>query len=233
MKMTLPTPRLLPLTVTAMAALLGLKSVVLVRAAIPAEPARAAAPAAAKPTAEPAKADPGKPDPGKAGPAHNEPVCRVDTSVPAALPVSDSERALLLDLRGRRSELDSQANALSVREASLNAAEKRLAGRLVELNALQQRLEALEADRHAREEANWNGLVKLYEQMRPRDAATIFNDLDPAVLLPVLDRMKAAKAAPVLAAMQTERARMATAELAQMRARAVTPPGPAAPQEKP
>ena len=54
--------------------------------------------------------------------------------------------------------------------------------------------------------------------MKPRDAATIFNDLDMPVLLQVVDRMKEAKAAPVLAAMQPDRARLVTAQLAQMRA---------------
>ena len=56
--------------------------------------------------------------------------------------------------------------------------------------------------------------------MRPKDAATIFNDLDNAVLIPVLDRMKDAKAAPILAAMTPERARAVTAQLAQTRTQA-------------
>ena len=64
---------------------------------------------------------------------------------------------------------------------------------------------------------SWQGLVKLYEAMKPRDAATIFNDLDMPVLLQVVDRMKEAKAAPVLAAMQPDKARDLTARLAQMR----------------
>ena len=70
--------------------------------------------------------------------------------------------------------------------------------------------------------------MKLYETMKPRDAATIFNDLDLTVLLQVLDRMKEAKSAMVLAAMQPERARQVTERLAQMRAKANTvqpPPG--------
>ena len=53
--------------------------------------------------------------------------------------------------------------------------------------------------------------------MKPRDAATIFNDLDMPVLLQVVDRMKEAKAAPVLAAMQPDKARDVTAQLARMR----------------
>ena len=60
-------------------------------------------------------------------------------------------------------------------------------------------------------------MVKLYEMMKPRDAATIFNDLEMPVLLQVVDRMKEAKAAPVLAAMQPDKARDLTAKLAEMR----------------
>ena len=94
---------------------------------------------------------------------------------------------------------------LAAAEAQLDGAGRRSCG------DLQKRLEALEAARKEREDASWRGLVKLYETMKPRDAATIFNDLDLPVLLPVLDRMKEAKAAPVLAAMQPERARLVTA----------------------
>jgi flagellar motility protein MotE (MotC chaperone) len=219
----------------AMVSLLVLKSVALVRAAMPDAVAQATTASTPPPTASavPAsRSDTARPDATKPDPARAEPACPLEAAGSAAPPISDSERALLLDLRGRRAELDAQAAALAVREATLGAAEKRLAGRLDELNALQKRLEALEAERQAHDEANWRGLVKLYETMKPRDAAAIFNDLDLPVLLPVLDRMKEAKAAPVLAAMQPERARQVTAELAQMRTRAVTPAGPAAPQEK-
>jgi len=67
--------------------------------------------------------------------------------------------------------------------------------------------------------------VKVYEAMKPRDAAAIFNDLDQPVLLQVVDRMKAAKAAPVLAAMQPDKARTLTSKLAALRAGRNTPPG--------
>lgn len=67
-------------------------------------------------------------------------------------------------------------------------------------------------------------MVKTYEAMRPRDAATILNELDTPVLLQVLDRMKEAKAALVLAAMQPDRARAATTGLAEVRSRSVAAP---------
>jgi flagellar motility protein MotE (MotC chaperone) len=217
MKFTPPAPRLLPLTIVALAALLVLKSVVLVRAAAPLT--AAASPAATTPAATtPAAATPSL--------AATAVPCRAEATGPIAPPISDAERKLLLDLRGRRAELDARAHALSVREATLGAAEKQLALRVQQLDALQKRLEALDAERKAHEEANWKGLVKLYSVMKPRDAATIFNDLDLNVLLPVLDRMQERNAAPILADMQPARARLVTAELAKMRLQATTPAAP-------
>jgi flagellar motility protein MotE (MotC chaperone) len=125
-----------------------------------------------------------------------------------------------LELRQRRSDLDARDAALASRESMLQAAEHKLQDRVGELEALQKKLEQLDAARKDREDANWRGLVKTYENMKPRDAATIFNDLDMAVLLQVVDRMKEAKAAPVLAAMQPDKARQVTSGLAEMRAKA-------------
>lgn len=233
MRFVLPAPRLLPLTIAAMAALLGMKSVALVRAAAladapkPAATSAAAAPPAPAPTSpSPSASAPTSPSTSTSAPPAL-PTCLPDATGPATPPVSGPERALLTDLRSRRTELDTRADALTAREAALGAAEKRIASRVEELNGLQKRLEALDAARKEHEEANWRGLVKLYENMRPRDAATIFNELDLPVLLQVLDRMNERKAAPVLAAMQPERARQVTAELAGMRTTSTSPASPA------
>ena len=97
-----------------------------------------------------------------------------------------------------------------------------MSDRVNQLEALQTKLQALEGELKARDAANWAGLVKLYEGMRPKDAATIFNSLDKPVLLGILDRMKPAKATPILASMDAEKARQVTSELADMRTRSVT-----------
>lgn len=232
MTFSLARPRLLPLTILALAAVLYLHAATMLHAVLPggtdgaalaAEPPQAAPPPPATP------ASPAKP------PAMPAPAA-VPTAVPASAsgsspaaapadpPVSASERGLLLDLRKRRQELDAREQALAAREAVLSAAQARLTTRLDELAGLQKRLEALEAARRDRDETNWRGLVKLYETMKPKDAAAIFNDLESAVLLPVLDRMKESKAAAIFAAMLPDRARAATTELAQMRAKANTVP---------
>ena len=224
MKPRITPPRLLPVTIFALAGLLAVKSIDLVRAAVPAnaaEPAPAASVTA--PSASPAvhpNSSKASATPTPASKAAPIPASATPIGVAEPTPVSDSERTLLLELRQRRQALDARETTLAAREAVLAAAERKLSARVDELQALQTRLEGMESARKSRDEANWRGLVKLYESMKPRDAALIFNELDMQVLLQVVDRMKEAKAAAIMAAMQPDKAREVTTELARMRTRA-------------
>lgn len=147
-----------------------------------------------------------------------------ETPAPAATPPAAptpeavAERAVLEQLRARRAEIEAREQAAMQREVIVAAAERRLSQRIEELSALQSRLEAMERERSQREETGLRGLVRLYEGMRPRDAAAIFDELEMPVLLPIVDRMREARAAPIVAAMRPDRARTLTAELAKFRA---------------
>ena len=99
--------------------------------------------------------------------------------------------------------------------------EQRLAARAAELLSLQREGDAEETAARLRTESSWATLAKLYESMRPRDAAEIFNELDLPILVQVVNRMSERRAAPVLAAMTPERARQVTAELSRMRSQAI------------
>jgi flagellar motility protein MotE (MotC chaperone) len=212
--MTLIGPvRLLPLTIAALACVLMVKSVQIVRAV------------ASTATAETAAGTPMKAEAPSLPPPPSAPAPAPKPAADTPPPVTDGERAVLLDLRQRRQELDARESALVARESVLAAAEQKITARVTELEALQKKLEALDAARQQREDAGWQGLVKVYEVMKPRDAAAIFNDLDMPVLLQVVDRMKEAKAAPVLAAMQPDKAREVTTKLADMRTRRNEPGG--------
>ena len=207
--------RLLPLVIASLALLAGFKVAVLGLGLSNASPLASAGRAVFPPAQASSAPAPARPTPAPPPPVTAVPV----EAPPAEPPVSDSERALLQDLRARRLELDTRDKAVAAREALLAAAERRLSERVEQLGQLQAKLEALEETRRERDEANWRGLVKTYETMRPRDAAAIFNDLDQTILMQVLDRMKEAKAAPILAAMPPDRARTATTELAKWRSR--------------
>lgn len=227
MGITLPRARVLPATIVVMGLLLTTKSVGLLQEAMASTAAQAEAP----PQASGAKSvDTMAPAPtsGAAAAVTSSPIPAAVKGAPAAAPpapMSDAERNLLLDLRHRRELLDAREHALGQRDAVMQAAQSKLATKVGELNVLQSKLEALEAARQSHDSANWTSLVHIYETMKPRDAATIFDALDMQVLLGVLDRMAERKAAPILAAMQPERARLATQMLAELRTRAVTPAG--------
>jgi len=64
------------------------------------------------------------------------------------------------------------------------------------------------------EEEKIQRLVKMYESMKPKDAARIFQNLDMAILISVVERMKERKVAPILAAMASKEAKKLTTELA-------------------
>ena len=66
-------------------------------------------------------------------------------------------------------------------------------------------------------ESQYKSLVKIYENMKPKDAARIFGELDMAILLPVTERMKERKLAAILAKMNTTNAMALTIQLAQRR----------------
>lgn len=142
--------------------------------------------------------------------------------LPPVSPIPPSEEALLSQLRDRRLTVQQQELELEQKRQLVGQAEQKLVARADQLSKLQVQLEHLEALRREHEEANWKGLVKTYETMRPRDAASIMNDLDLPTTLQVLDRMKEAKAGMVLAAMTPDRARLVTTELAQLRNKTVT-----------
>ncbi len=215
--MRMAAPRLLPATTAAIAALLGMKGLELVPAATPADalgqmPAK---PVAASPATLPAAAPPASQAPAPApASTQNQPAA---SPAPPAPTMSDGEKTVLQELRQRREELDARERTVAARESVLAAAKHKRDQRVAELQALQQRLEALEAARQQRQDASWQGLVKLYSSMKPRDAAKIFDDLDTPVLLEVVDRMNERKAAPILAAMQPDRAREITEKLVAMR----------------
>ena len=131
--------------------------------------------------------------------------------------LTDEEIDLLQMLAERRAEIDRRAAGLEQREALLEAAERRIDEKIAELQLLQKAIEDLLIRRDEQEEAQLTSLVKIYENMKPKDAARIFEELDMAVLLDVIERMKERKTAPILAQMNPRRAKAITLELAQRR----------------
>jgi flagellar motility protein MotE (MotC chaperone) len=139
-----------------------------------------------------------------ASPAAGEPA-------PASSP---SERALLERLGERRDELQQRSREIDMRERLLENAERKLEGRINELKSLEDKAEAAATKRGETETGALRNLVTMYETMKPKDAARVFDRLSHDVLVPVVLQMKPAKMAEVLALMSPDAAEKLTVALA-------------------
>ena len=127
---------------------------------------------------------------------------------------SATEQALLARLAARRAELEQYESDLALRASIVDAAEKRIEERAATLEALEAQIASLVDQRTEMEAGQFAGIVAMYENMRPKDAANIFNELDMDVLLRVAKTMNPRKMAPILAEMAAPRAQELTVQMA-------------------
>lgn len=131
--------------------------------------------------------------------------------------LTPSELQLLQSLAKRRNEIDRKNQEMGMREAILNATEKRIDGKIGELKTLEARVQKLIAAHDDEANKRMKSLVKVYESMKPKDAARIFEKLEMEILIDVTVRMKEVKMAAVLAKMDSEKARELTVRLANLK----------------
>jgi len=127
---------------------------------------------------------------------------------------ASTDDIILQRLAQRRAELDKREADLKMREAIVAAAEKQMAERGDALKALEAQITALSQQKQAMQDDQFAGIVKLYENMKPQEAATIFDGLDLTVLLRVAKAMDPRKMSPILAKMTAARAQELTMQLA-------------------
>ena len=131
--------------------------------------------------------------------------------------LSESEVQLLQRLSDRREELEAQARELDTQRTLLVAAEKRVAQRIAKLEELEATVAGLIEQFDTQEEARMSKLVEVYQNMKAKNAARIFNELDMRVLLAVAMRMNENKMAEVLGKMNPKAAQELTIEMARQR----------------
>ncbi|GEP03447.1 hypothetical protein MOX02_14850 [Methylobacterium oxalidis] len=153
---------------------------------------------------------------------------------PMQEPMSPAERALLEKLGARRDALKQRSQDLDLREQMLGEAERKLESGLGDLKQAEEKADAGGARRAEAEKAGLRNIVTMYETMKPKDAARVFDRLNHDVLVPIVLAMNPRKMAEVLAVMQPDAAEKLTVALAN-RARGIAGPqaqasaGPALP----
>jgi flagellar motility protein MotE (MotC chaperone) len=131
-----------------------------------------------------------------------------------AQPVSASERALLERLQARRQELEARAREIDIRENLLKSAEKRIEGKVEELKAVESRIGAATEQKKEADDARLKGLITMYEGMKPKDAAKVFDRLEMPVLFEIASKIAPRKMSDILGLMAPEAAERLTVEMA-------------------
>jgi flagellar motility protein MotE (MotC chaperone) len=127
---------------------------------------------------------------------------------------SPAELAVLERLAQRRSEIEARTKELEMRESLLKAAEKRLEGRVSELKELEARISNSAQQREEGELARFKNVITMYESMKPKDAAKIFDRLDLKILVEVAKEINPRRMSDILALMSPDAAQQLTVELA-------------------
>jgi len=148
-------------------------------------------------------------------PMNSEQESRIVTNDPTLL--TQAEIDLLQQLAERREGLEVREKELEMREGLLQAAEERIQSKIAELQTFQDTIEKLIKTYDDQQVAKIQSLVKIYENMKPKDAARIFEELEIDTLLLVAERMSERKLAPVMAKMNPAKATEITVELSRLR----------------
>ncbi len=131
--------------------------------------------------------------------------------------LTQAEIDLLQQLAERRENLDWREQEMDIQGGLLKAAETRIDKKVKELTTLQAAIAKLIKSYDDHQNAKLQSLVKIYENMKPKDAARIFEELDMDTLLMVAERMKERKLAPIMAKMDPTKATEITVELSRLR----------------
>ncbi len=129
-------------------------------------------------------------------------------------PVSASERAILERLQSRRQELEARAREIDIRESLLKAAEKRIESKTEELKGIESRISVANGQKSEADAASFKGIITMYEGMKPKDAAKVFDRLDMSVLFEIASKIAPRKMADILGLMSPEAAERLTVEMA-------------------
>ncbi|HXO72544.1 MAG TPA: flagellar protein FlbB, partial [Bradyrhizobium sp.] len=111
-------------------------------------------------------------------------------------------------------ELDQRAREIEIRESLLKAAEKRIESKVEEMKALEGKAAGAAGQRNEQEAARFKGIITMYEGMKPKDAAKVFDRLEMSVLFEIASKIAPRKMSDIMGVMSPEAAERLTVEMA-------------------
>ena len=168
------------------------------------EPANGPAPAETPPPAAP---------PAAAAAAQTVPPAATTGPAPADPLTATALQELADELGRHQAALAEREHRLALREAVLAAVAERIDQQLTRLESVKSELERLNGAVSAENRAKLAQMVKVYEAMKAKNAAAVFEPMPLELLLPIVRGMRETKVAAIVAEMDPAKARALTAEL--------------------
>jgi flagellar motility protein MotE (MotC chaperone) len=123
---------------------------------------------------------------------------------------SQTERDVLQALEARRIELDRRQRLLDEREAKVVEREAVLAERTKALDGMIEDLRSQRDRLAGRRVENVRRAARIYDAMRPSQAAAVLNLLEPGLAVEILRQMNQSRVPQILGQMDPQRARLIT-----------------------
>jgi flagellar motility protein MotE (MotC chaperone) len=115
-------------------------------------------------------------------------------------------REMIAAFQERENRLTSRERALEDRLQALKIADEEVSSKLALLQQAEEDLRATIALADTAAETDLDRLTKVYENMKPKQAATLFEEMDPAFAAGFLGRMRPEAAAEIMAGLSPEAA---------------------------
>lgn len=145
---------------------------------------------------------------------------------------SPSEREILERLKDRRTEIEARDRELEMRDSLLRTTERKLDEKIGQLRTLESQIETNQQKSNDPKQ-RFKPLVTMYESMKPKEAARVFDRLDIKILMDIVQQMNPRKMAEILAVMEPAAAERLTVALARQAANVAEVAAPAADGELP
>jgi len=114
----------------------------------------------------------------------------------------------LFKLADRKKQLDKREEELNKQAAQLEKQKAELAEKLTQLEDVRQKISAALQDRIKADDGKVDVLVQIYTNMKPGQAAKVFESLDEDLVIEILSRMKKKSAADILNLIKPEKAQL-------------------------
>jgi flagellar motility protein MotE (MotC chaperone) len=123
---------------------------------------------------------------------------------------SEGEVKLLQDLKKRRDEIDRREKTVNQESVRLFTIKKKVEQDILMLTKLKKELKEILGVFEIQKDKKIEGMIKVFDSMKPKQAAAIMNKLDINLAKNIAQKMKKQQSAKILALMNVEKAKEIT-----------------------